>query len=58
MIKIFIMFAIVFAICYFGIDSYRKLTGKEKLTLTKLVGYSILCNVLAIGILSAIVILF
>jgi hypothetical protein len=58
MIKIFIMFAIVFAICYFGIDAYRKLTGKEKLALTKVVAYSILCSVVSVSVLAAIVILF
>lgn len=58
MIKIFIVFAIVFTICYFGIDAYRKLTGKEKLSLTKVAGYSILCSVLAVSVLAAIVVLF
>ena len=58
MIKILIAFLLAFAICYFGIDAYRKLTGKEKWALTKLAGYSIICAVLAIGILSAFVILF
>ena len=58
MIRMYIAFIIAFAICYFGIDAYRKLTGKEKWALTKLLAYSILCTVLAIGILSAIVILF
>lgn len=58
MIKIFIMFAIVFAICYFGINAYRKLTGEEKLSLTKVVAYSILCSVVSVSVLAAIVILF
>jgi hypothetical protein len=58
MIRMYIAFFIAFAICYFGIDAYRKLTGKDKWALTKLLGYSILCSVLAVSILSAIVILF
>ena len=59
MIKIFIVFAIVFTICYFGIDAYRKLTGKKKkLALTKSIAYSILCSVLAVSVLAAIVVLF
>jgi hypothetical protein len=58
MIKIFIVFAIVFTICYFGIDAYRKLTGKEKLSLTKVAGYSILCSVVSVSVLAAIVVLF
>lgn len=58
MIKILLSFLIAFAICYFGISSYRNLTGKEKWALTKLLGYSILCSVLAIGFLVAIVFFF
>ncbi len=58
MIKILIAFLLAFAICYFGIDGYRKLTGKEKWALTKLAGYSILCATLALIILSTFVILF
>lgn len=58
MIRLYLAFFIAFALCYFGIDAYRKLTGKEKWALTKLTGYSILCASLAIIILSGIVILF
>lgn len=58
MIKILLAFILAFAVCYFGIDGYRKLTGKEKWALTKLIGYSIICATLAICFLVAIVILF
>lgn len=58
MIRMYIAFFIAFAICYFGIDNYRKLTGKEKWALTKLLAYSIICSVLAMSILTAIVVLF
>jgi hypothetical protein len=58
MIKIILAFLIAFGICYFGIKGYRDLTGKDKWALTKLVGYSIFCSVLAIAVLIAIVIIF
>ncbi len=58
MIQMLIAFLIAFFLCYFGIEGYRKLTGKEKFALTKLAGYSILCALLALAILSTIVILF
>ena len=61
MIKIFIVFAIVFTICYFCINIFLKRNGKEKisyLALTKVAGYSILCSVLAVSVLAAIVVLF
>jgi hypothetical protein len=58
MIKLWLAFAIVFAICYFGINTFRKLSGEEKLSLTKVVGYSILCSVVAVSVLVAIVVLF
>ncbi len=58
MIKIILAFLVAFGICYFGIKGYRDLTGKDKWALTKLMGYSILCAVIAIAILISIVIVF
>ena len=58
MIKIILAFFIAFGICYFGIKGYRDLSGKDKWALTKLVGYSTICAVLAIAILISIVIIF
>lgn len=58
MIKIILAFLIAFAICFFGIKSFRDLSGKDKWALTKLVGYSTICAVLAITLLVLIVILF
>ncbi len=58
MIKIILAFLVAFGICYFGIKGYRDLTGKDKWALTKLIGYSILCAVIAIAILISIVIVF
>jgi hypothetical protein len=58
MIKIILAFLIAFGICYFGIKQYRDLSGKDKWALTKLVGYSMLCALVAIVLLMLIVILF
>jgi hypothetical protein len=58
MIKIILAFLFVFSICYFGIKGYRDLSGKDKWSLTKLLGYSILCALTAIVLLMLIVILF
>ncbi len=58
MIKIILAFLVAFGICYFGIKGYRDLTGKDRWALTKLMGYSILCAVIAIAILISIVIVF
>ncbi len=58
MIKIILAFVIAFAICYFGIKGFRDLTGKDKWALTKLLGYSTLCAVLAIAVLIGIVVVF
>jgi hypothetical protein len=58
MIRLVLAFAVAFAICYFGIKGFRDLTGKDKWALTKLVGYSIICALLAVGLLTLIVVLF
>jgi hypothetical protein len=58
MFKIVLMFVIVFAIFFFGIQSARSLSGKEGWALTKLVTYSIICAVLTIAALTTIVLIF
>jgi hypothetical protein len=58
MIKLWLAFAVLFAVFYFGISSFRKLKGKEKWHLTKTVFYSIICSILAIASMTLIVILF
>ena len=58
MIKIAMIFAIVFFVIFFGIDLLRRLTGAEKWKLTKMVGYATLCSVITIAALSALVLLF
>ena len=58
MIKILMIFAIVFFVVFFGIDLLRRLTGAEKWQLTKMLGYATLCSVITIAALSAFVLLF
>jgi hypothetical protein len=57
-IKIILAFLFAFGICYFGIKGYRDLSGKDKWSLIKLLGYSAMCALIAIVLLVLIVILF
>lgn len=47
MIRIIAVFAVITALIHFSIVSWRALSGKEKLGLTKSIGYSILVSLLA-----------
>jgi len=58
MIQVILAFLLLTAGFWFGIIAYRQTTGREKLQLTKIVGYSILCAALAVSVLISIVILF
>lgn len=58
MIRLWLVFGILFAVFYFGIPVFRKLSGKEKWNLTKTVIYSIICSILAVASMTLIVILF
>jgi hypothetical protein len=58
MIRLWLVFGILFAAFYFGIPAWRQLTGKEKWALTKTLFYSILCSSLALASMILIVILF
>lgn len=58
MIKIIFAFVVLCILFFFGIKLAQKMSGKEALALTKIVGYSILCSVLSIAVLVGIVILF
>ena len=58
MAKMIIAFISLFIIFFFGIDIFRKMTGKEKISLTKWLGYSTLCSLLAIVAATLIVLLF
>jgi preprotein translocase subunit SecE len=56
--KIILGFLFIFILFYAGIDTFRKLSRKEKLDLTKSVFYSIMCASAAIGSIALIVFLF
>jgi divalent metal cation (Fe/Co/Zn/Cd) transporter len=58
MAKMIIAFISLFLIFFFGIDIFRKMTGKEKISLTKWLGYSMLCTLLAVVAATLIVLLF
>ena len=46
MVKIIVAFISLFLIFFFGIDLFRRFTLKEKISLTKWAGYSMLCTLL------------
>ena len=58
MIRLWLVFAILFAGFYFGIPALRKMTGKEQWDLTKTFLYSMMCSLLAVGAMVLIVVLF
>ena len=58
MAKMIIAFISIFIIFFFGIDIFRKMTGKAKIDLTKWLGYSILCTLLTTLFVATIVVLF
>lgn len=58
MIRLWLVFAVLFAVFYFGIPAWRNLQGKEKWDLTKLFFFSIMCSLLAITAMVVMVILF
>ena len=58
MIRLWLIFAILFAGFYFGIPAFRNLSGKEKWDLTKTFVYSMMCSLLVVTVMVAIVVLF
>lgn len=58
MIRLWLVFAVLFAVFYFGIPAFRKLKGKEKWDLTKTFLFSMLCSLLAVVAMVVIVVLF
>ena len=58
MIRLWLMFAVLFAGFYFGIPAFRNLKGKEKWDLTKTLVFSLVCSLLAVGAMILIVVLF
>ena len=58
MIRLWLVFAILFAIFYFAIPAFRSIKGKEKLDLTKTLLFSMACSLLAVGVMVLLVVLF
>jgi hypothetical protein len=58
MIRLWLVFAILFAAFYFIIPAFRKMKGKEKWDLTKTLLFSMLCSLLAVSAMVLIVFLF
>jgi len=58
MIRLWLAFAVLAVLIHFGITAWRKMDGKEQLTLTKSVGYSIIVALLALIAMTALVVLF
>jgi len=58
MIRLWLVFGILFTAFYFAIPAFRKLTGKEKWDLTKTFLYSMMCSLLAVTAMIIIVVLF
>ena len=58
MIRALLLFLVLFAIFFLGIKGFITLTGKEKLELTKILVYSILCSIVAMLFIVALVVLF
>jgi hypothetical protein len=52
------MFAIFAVLIHLGITAWRNISGKERWTLTKTAGYSIIVALLAVLAMSVVVILF
>ncbi len=58
MIRVLLLFLVLFGIFFFGIKGFVALTGKEKLELTKTLVYSIICSIVAIMVIVSMVVLF
>lgn len=56
--KMILAFFVVFALFFVGISVFRKMSGQERFNVLKVVLYSLLCAILAVGTLSIIVVLF
>ena len=58
MIRIILTFVILAALIHFGIQSWRSMTGKQRWSLTKTLGYSIIISLTAVVLMMFIVVLF
>jgi hypothetical protein len=58
MIRIWLSFFFIALIVHFGIQAWRDMTGKERWSLTKSLGYSIIVALLAVLVMTVFVVLF
>ena len=58
MIRIWLTFIFFAVVMHFAISTWRTMTGKERWSLTKTLGYSIIVTSLAMSVMVGIVILF
>ncbi len=58
MIRLVLIFALLFLIFYGGIATAIKMSGKERWAVTKIALYSLVCSVLAVFVMTAIVVMF
>lgn len=58
MFRVFLAFAVVFGLFFFGIKAARAMTGKELWSITKLLSYSAACAILTLATLISIVVIF
>jgi hypothetical protein len=58
MSKMIVAFMLILFGFIFGIDTFRKMNTSEKISLTKLLAYSIVCTVLTMVVITGIVLIF
>jgi hypothetical protein len=58
MIKVFLAFIVFTGLIAGSIDSFRKISGKQRWELTKLVAFSAGCSIISIVILTIVVLVF
>lgn len=58
MIRLWFAFVVLAVLIHFGLTAWRNMNGKDKWTLTKSAGYSIIVASLALVVMVSIVILF
>jgi hypothetical protein len=58
MIRFIFLFVILAALIHFGITGWQKLSGSERWSLTKRLGYSIIVSLLAVVVMMFMVVLF
>jgi hypothetical protein len=58
MIRLWLVFAVLAVVIHLGITAWRDMSGKEKWSLTKTLGYSIIVSLLAVLVMMLMVVLF